>query len=98
MLDADGDLILTRAEIERAPGVLRLLDEDIDGVLTWRECEAGRDYMNVARHRSRLFAAIDSTGNGIISRAERLLSTEALAGFDRDGDGSLTRREWEQQQ
>ena len=96
MLDADGDLILTAAELQRIPLVLRQLDADIDGVLTWGECEAGRDDLNVQRRPSRLFAALDSSGNGVISRIERLLGADALAGLDTDRDGSLTRREWEE--
>lgn len=98
MLDTDGDMILTRAELKRTPGVLLLLDANIDGLLTWRECETGRDYLNVLRLPSRLFAAIDSTRNGAISRGERLLGADALAELDTDGDGRLTRREWEEKQ
>lgn len=94
--DDDGDLILTRAEIERAPGVLQVLDANIDGLLTWRECENGRDYLNVPRRPTRLFAAIDSTGNGVVSSGERLLSADALAELDTDRNGRLTRREWEE--
>lgn len=98
ILDTNGDLILTPSEIERAPAVLRLLDGNFDGLLTWRECEVGRDQWNVARRRSRLFSALDSTGNGIISSGERLLGAEALTRLDTNRDGRLTRREWEEKQ
>ena len=70
-LDLDGDGVLSGAEIDSAPAVLRTLDANHDGKLSAEEC--GGDV-----RANPILAAIDTDHDGVISASEIHNSAAAL--------------------
>jgi Ca2+-binding EF-hand superfamily protein len=84
VLDADGDLTISAAEIANAPAALRTLDLNHDGRLSAQECgfEAPRYFP--------LRAALDTNHDGVISAAEIANASASLKSLDIDNDGNLS--------
>jgi Ca2+-binding EF-hand superfamily protein len=101
-LDADGDLMISPAEIANAPVELRKLDLNHDGKLSAEECGFAPpgDFTGpaslLARYRrafmleNPVLAALDNDHNGEISAAEIANSPAALKALDINSDGSLS--------
>ena len=75
--DRDGDLMLSAAEMGKAPAMLRTLDRDKDGSL-------GPDEATPLQ-----LAVLDQDRDGIISSAEIGHSTAALRSLDSNHDGAV---------
>jgi Ca2+-binding EF-hand superfamily protein len=103
-LDADGDLVISPAEIRAAPAALRRLDTDGDGSLSAGECglreisgaipddigkAVRREFMRV----NPVLDALDADHDGEISAAEMANASAVLKKLDRNRDGSLTPEE-----
>ena len=87
----------TADQLEKLRDLLTESDANADGKVTRREYDA---------HRAEIFAKLDRNGNGVVSegdapriRIAKLKFTEALekvlAMADTNGDGMLSRVEWE---
>ena len=76
VLDQDGDLVLSAAEMAAAPTVLRALDRDGDGDLGPTET-----YL--------VLAVFDHDRNRFVSKREISRSTSVLRGLDANRDGTL---------
>ena len=103
-LDADGDHIISAAEIANAPAALRSLDRNHDGKLSPEECgqsfadiPANAQFLKHARVEFMRFhpvlAALDTDHDGEISASEIQNAAEALKTMDTSGDGKLTQEE-----
>lgn len=75
VLDRDGNLMLSAAEMANAPAMLRTLDRDKDGNLGPNEAT------------SSLLTVLDQDGDGIISSAEIDRSTAVLRSLDANRGG-----------
>jgi hypothetical protein len=97
--DADGDGLLTRAEVEAARDRLfTRLDGDGDGALSQREVAALQDRIalrrDIAMKRIGMVAARrDEDGDGVITRAEMGGGPDLFSLLDTDGDDALSMRE-----
>jgi hypothetical protein len=80
VLDRDGDLILSAAEVANAPAMLQTLDRDRYGSLS-----PPVPYL--------VLAVLDQDRDGIISSAEISRSAIMLRGFDVNRDGTLRMEE-----
>jgi len=80
VLDRNGDMILSAAEMVAAPAMLRTLDRDDDGSL-----RPGETYL--------VLAVFDRDRDGIISSTEINRSAAVLRGLDANGDGTLVLEE-----
>jgi Ca2+-binding EF-hand superfamily protein len=101
-LDADGDFVISPAEMANAPAALRKLDLDHDGKLSAEECGflPPGDFVGPAsqlsgyRHdfmrENRVLAALDTNRDGVISADEIANSAVALESLDIDRNGSLS--------
>jgi hypothetical protein len=76
VLDRDGDLVLSAAEMAAAPGLLRTLDRDGDGSLGPAET-----YL--------VLAVFDQDRNRTVSNREISRSANVLRGLDANRDGTL---------
>jgi hypothetical protein len=81
VLDRDGNLMLSAAEMANAPAMLRTLDRDKDGNLGPKEATPA------------LLAVLDQDRDGIISSAEIDHSTAVLRSLDANHDGTLSLEE-----
>jgi len=103
-LDADGDYIISAAEIANAPSALRCLDRNHDGNLSPEECgqgsaespvdsqslkRAGLEFMRFHP----VLATLDADHDCEISASEIQNATAALKKLDKNGDGKLTQNE-----
>ena len=102
VLDANGDLVISAAEIAAAPARLRKLDFNHDGKLDAEECglilfrepppdaewpkRAGLEFMRFHP----VLAALDADHDGEISASEIANASAALTKLDKNHDGQLT--------
>ena len=102
VLDANGDLVISAAEIAAAPARLRKLDSNQDGKLDAEECglilfrepppdaewpkRAGLEFMRFHP----VLAALDADHDGEISASEIANASAALTKLDKSHDGKLT--------
>jgi Ca2+-binding EF-hand superfamily protein len=104
ILDADGDHIISAAEIANAPAALSSLDRNHDGKLSPEEC--GQTFGDSpvyaqVQERARLefmrfhpvLAALDANHDGEISASEIQNAAASLKTLDKNGDGKLTQDE-----
>ena len=101
-LDTDQDNVISAAEIDNAPGALRTLDKNHDGVLTAEEFAARRAgkqdaadaQQKPAALRGKRFAAMDTNGDGRVTADEFAAAfNKRLFALDADGDGRITLEE-----
>ena len=98
-LDQDQDNVISAAEMDDAPAVLRMLDTNRDGVLSAEECglKIDRTLDPLALGRARLnfmrihpvLAALDTNHDGEISESEMRNAASALRSLDANHDGKL---------
>lgn len=105
-LDKDHDHELSKREIKNAARSLGKLDEDRDDALSAEELQPeppdGKKRKNddaenqtppPAPPPSALMSAIDTDGDGTLSKEEIESAPESLAKLDQDGDGKITYEE-----
>jgi len=101
-LDADGDFVISSAEMANAPAALRTLDLDHDGKLSAEECgflppgdfsglaSQLPPYRGAFMRDNPVLAALDTDRDGVISADEIANSAAALNSLDIDNNGSLS--------
>lgn len=100
-LDADGDEVITVAELKKAAAALKKLDADGDGKITLAEAAPqggpggpGGMFGNPEEMVSRMFEENDKDGDGKLSKdeiPERM--GPMLQSADQDGDGAISKEE-----
>jgi Ca2+-binding EF-hand superfamily protein len=110
-MDADGSGTLSADELNISEEAFALADSDGDGVVTQEEFEAGGaqaigDYLRSQESQpagtagqgpsfDELLARLDADGNGTLNVDELDVSSEVFAEADTDGDGEVSREEFE---
>lgn len=89
-LDADGDKVVTPAEIEAAAAArFAAIDANRDGQVTVEEIQAQRERLRAERQAKQL-ARLDRNGDGRVTQDEFVAArTERMKRLDRNGDGVL---------
>jgi hypothetical protein len=96
-LDADGDGVLSTAEMENAAVALKALDKNGDGKLTADEIDDGTDSVAPDGRKRRpggpLMRLLDTDRNSELSAEETRNAPAVLKAADRNKDGKLTPEE-----
>ncbi|MCI1711023.1 MAG: hypothetical protein LKM32_01750 [Chiayiivirga sp.] len=89
-LDADGDRVVTQAEVESAASArFAAIDSNRDAQITVEEIRAYREQQRSERQAARL-ARVDTNHDGRIDQAEFVAArAQRLMRFDHNGDGVL---------
>ncbi len=111
-LDGDNKGFITRKQVENQQyaylrGLFDLGDRNNDGRLTRQEIkdclalltalQGAQVQLSIASTGQGLFQTLDANGDGQLSVRELRNAWKALAAFDRDGDGCISRNEFPQQ-
>jgi Ca2+-binding EF-hand superfamily protein len=93
-IDADGDGVITKAELRKAVAALKQLDADNDGMITLAEVSPASPWGDPAQFADRIIKENDKNGDGKLTAdelSERM--QQMLQNADPDGDGEITRDE-----
>jgi Ca2+-binding EF-hand superfamily protein len=88
LLDTDGDGVISAKELHKAVAVLKELDANHDGSITWEEVVAGSGVAHQLQMGPSDAAAAGATGAGLGGKASQ--AVERFMQFDKNHDGKLT--------